>query len=215
MRLTSLILLATLALGCSSDDSTNVPADSASSVASQPNPGRENSSQQTETDPIKSSYTLHDLDSIIPRPIKSESDAQICLEAANKMPEKIKRLTGLDYTSRTQRLADCVVQYDTDDSYSKYFPDGKRIRLNFRSTNIADVNIFAPGAERPIAHFRFDETTIWISGSPNTNSVQLMLWRPDKTKPFSQFGDWSQTNQPDRLEKYVLDLYNDFAATRN
>ncbi len=217
MRIASTLLLTFSTFGCSPDVTTNVPLETGHQVDSMTpsrNPHAESSDSVTteESHPNSAQFTLDDLNSIIPRSIQNKSDARICLDAAKAMSDKIKLLTGVRDTSRIERLPGCVAQYDGDGSYSKYFPDGKRIRLYFRSPNLADINVFAPGVDTAIAHFRFAETTIIISGH-NTDPIgQLILMRSDNTEPFSRFGDWSKLKQPERIEQFVTDLYRDFSA---
>ena len=92
---------------------------------------------------------------LLPRPIKSERDAQKCMAAAAKFNREIEQATGTTNTSRTVRVDDCAIDYDADGrGWTKFYSDGTRIRLYLRDQYASDLNVFKEG---------FSDTAVWVT----------------------------------------------------
>ena len=154
---------------------------------------------------------------LLPRPIQSEQDAQECLAAAAELDRTIKEMTGQDSTSVTRRLSDCVVQYDPDNrGYTKFYPGRTRVRLYMRTSDTADLNVFIPGRKTAVIHVRIDDTTMFADcwGVAGTQEVQVGLIRSSDTEPFRRLGGWDKLADPDTLETFCMQAYNDFQQLR-
>ncbi len=213
-----------LLVGCThpKGDIASATADKAtSSVAELPVDDHRQSKPDLTSKPAESTSkgevisTLNRLDEIIPRPIETEEDAKVCIAAATSFSDRMESITGLADDSQTKRLTDCVVQYDVVDGGStKYFPDGEKIRLTFRSNGEADLNIFVPKLELDgsALHLHFKETSIWITGRSGDKLENAVLIRSDITDAFRRGQGWETIRDADRLETYALKFYEEFES---
>lgn len=224
---------AAILFACSCDTDTSHETTNAKPKASATTPGarptnaqRTNDSEtpdQNETHPSKQADPQPTGGSklaiapMLPRPIESEQDAQECLAAAAELDRSIKEMTGVGNTSVTKRLKDCVVQYDADKGgYNKFYPGRTHVRLNLRSSDVADLNVLVPGCETAVIHIRIDDTSMWVDcrNLTGTQELNAYLFRSSDTEPFRRSGDWAKIADPDTLENYCMQVYNDFQQLR-
>jgi hypothetical protein len=154
---------------------------------------------------------------LLPRPIMSEKDAQECLAAVREFDREIFQLTGQKSTSVTKRLKDCVIQYDpNNEGYTKFYPASARVRLNLRDAEVADVNVYLPDSQVAVIHVRIDNSLMLAHcrNVEGTQEVDAHLSRTSDTEPFSRLPGWEKLSDPELLEEFCMQAFNDFQQLR-
>jgi len=219
-------LLATavvLLCGCGTDDSRDTAKAKDSAKPSpapndgKPVPAKPDAPTSTPTGSAKTTAgSKLEIGFLLPRPIQSEKDAEECLAAVADLNRRLEEVPG--ETSVTKRLKDCIIQYDPNSrGYIKFYPGRVYIRFFIRSSGIADVNVFVPGSKIAVINIRIDDTSILAScrNVSGTQKVNAYLFRSSDTAPFSRNDGWEQLFDPDTLEKFCMQSYNDFQQLRD
>lgn len=135
------------------------------------------------------------------------------MAAARKRDEDMKETVGVSAGTIT-RLKDCVAQYRDDGrGYWKYYPGGLCVWLNLRHAGVADATAYVRERKNVVFHVRIDKLFIYVEcfDFPRVHKTTVSLFRSFATDAFRRMGDWSNVADPDRLEAYCLQLYEDFS----
>ena len=161
---------------------------------------------------------------LLPRPIESEHDAQMCMAAAARFNREIAKHVGVASANRTVRLEDCVIDYDEDNSgWIKFYPDGTRVRLYLRGQHAADLNVFKKGVSRAVIHVTvddFDNGMVMIYANyQNPDGSETIKASYSKSSDSAEFedmqrGDWDKIADPDTLKKFCSETYNEIQSLR-
>lgn len=157
---------------------------------------------------------------LLPRPIKTDLEAQECLKAAEEQDRQIAQLTGIASDRAPKLLKNCVVQYDDESrGYTRFYPGRTCARLSMRGSGIADLNVSVRSSDVSrlnVIHIRIDDTSMIVDCHETVTgrTVTVSLFRSSGSGSFVRSDTWEGIADPDVLEAFCMEVYHDFQLLR-